>query len=274
MTVWFRDPVVGFDGSDEARVAAAWAIRHCGTDGAVHLVAVQEHPDRFTGEIFDRVWAEEMRREYPDAEVITTSVKGAEVGAGLKAEAQRVASDCVVVGARSHSLWHPRRLSPVAAWLHHHGEMAFASVRADMDLGSIVVGVDGSDEGWEALAWVTERAQPGDKIHCAWVLQELSSEYAQMPVTSGMAVLQQAIETYLKARVAEFAERSAGFLSSEVLVGFSSKDLTVAAAGADVLVVGHGHDRILDRLLDESVSRRLLQVVDEAVLVVPVTRST
>ena len=110
--------------------------------------------------------------------------------------------------------------------------------------GTIVVGVDGSDESKDALRWALAEARlRRARLRCvhAWILPPLfdPSGIAGSYMREVRETLQQEATELLGAVVAELA---AGFedvdVEQIVAEGPAARVLTEAAAGADLLVVG------------------------------------
>lgn len=265
----FRQVVVGFDRSEQAITAAEWAIAHSRADGQVHLVEIASRVDDSTAEALARSVAGiavDPGQPAPTFEV----VEGSDPADALLERSQLVGAEAIVVGAKEHQRWHPHRVSPTAARLHHRGVLPLATVRrSSAQLGSVCVGVDGTDESWAALRWVIDRTGSDDQVRVVWIVGEgVRGEIPTLPVAS-MDVLKRAVTAYLDQQVGEIAGDRSAKVTTDVRVGYAAADLLDSASDCEILVVGHGHHGRLGELLGSSVSLQLLREFDRTMIVVP-----
>ncbi len=264
----FESLLVAIDGSHPAELAAHWAAANLSNSGALVLMTVNptDTVTRAGPQLRDT-----LVKAHANLAISIKNVPDSDdVADALTTAAHATACDAVVLGARHHESWHPRRLSPTAAHLHHLSQLVVINVREPQTVGnSIVVAVDGTDASWDVLRWAASRTRPDDQLTAVWILDEPTSEYAQMPVTAGMKVTERAVTAYLQQEVDAIASAANRSISALVEVGYVRRDLIRVADDGDVLVVGHGHHSLFGRAVGESVSTAMLHRFDRTTIVVP-----
>jgi nucleotide-binding universal stress UspA family protein len=142
-----------------------------------------------------------------------------------------------------------------------------------MVMGSIVVGLDGSDGSVRALEWAVEESRlRGSAVHAVFVLSRL---YVDPEWTSLMTPPLDELRKEAERQLAEAVGRvSAGDVSvrQDVMVAEGhgpAKSLLEAAQGADLLVVGSRGRGGFQGLLLGSVSQQVLHHAPCPVVVVP-----
>jgi len=142
--------------------------------------------------------------------------------------------------------------------------------------GPIVVGVDGSRFGREALRWALAEAQRRDcGVRALMVAHTAPAAAAGRPTTMGMATTlsAQAGPEYL-GRLADTVRAVLGDhvdarLAAEVVRGGPPETLCAASEGAQLLVVGsHGHGAVFEAVLG-SVARYCVRHASCPVVVIP-----
>jgi nucleotide-binding universal stress UspA family protein len=196
--------VVGVDGSDGGRHALAWAVgeaaRRSATLEAVHVwsAPVAIAPLGAVALPGDEEAFEEAAHATLDALVADVADEALAAGVTieevvLQGHATTVlleraeAADLLVVGSRGHGAFMGMLLGSIAHQCLHHatGPVAVVPLTAPVPAdGLVVVGVDGSEEGWAAARWATEEAGIRDSrllvVHGWW------TPYAVPPV--GLAI--------------------------------------------------------------------------------------
>jgi nucleotide-binding universal stress UspA family protein len=141
--------------------------------------------------------------------------------------------------------------------------------------GTIVVGVDGSDESKEALRWALGEARlRGARVVAlrAWIYPALAAG-GLIPVTADLVEQLSANEQKeLAATVAEVAGESDVEVEQVVVEDAPARALVAASEGADLLVVGtRGHGGFSGLLLG-SVSQQCAHHASCPVVIVPPPR--
>jgi nucleotide-binding universal stress UspA family protein len=187
--------VVGFDGSECARTALAWAAREAMARGADLDVVVAAHvpgmPARPDGDPIvppslaaaAQSLADEAGRllagTLPQERYTTRVVVGAPVESLVDASA---GADLCVVGSRGHGPVTSLVMGSVASAVVGHARCPVAVVRGRTGRGPVVVGVDGTAGAEPALTYAVEAARrSGVPLHvvCAWAMPTQTTwEYA------------------------------------------------------------------------------------------------
>ena len=126
-------------------------------------------------------------------------------------------------------------------------------------MGSIVVGVDGSDESKEALAWAAEQARlTGAKLRAvhAWsipalAMPSMSLEPASFPSTDDIDAFKESAQRALDDETSAVVPEGSGIEVEKVLVQeFPAQALVQESEKAQLLVVGsRGHGGFKGMLL-------------------------
>ena len=135
----------------------------------------------------------------------------------------------------------------------------------------IVVGIDGSEQGWSALTKAAELARStGAGLQIAHISPLATSPLAEYQVNAGWAEAQERFSQGLL-RDAVARVKDAGVEVSAVSkIGATAETLAELAQPADVTmaVVGHRGRNLASRLLVGSVADRLVQISPKPVLVI------
>jgi nucleotide-binding universal stress UspA family protein len=274
--------VVGVDGCDGSIEALHWAAHEAARRGAeLHVVTCAQLPvtietgligaGAFAGSSMDALVDEhkEINQQAVDRARgmgLDIAVSGETVlgapGYALVSAAHD--HDLLVLGATSHPGKLTDLLGSVATVAAHraHGPVVVVhgSGHADRPLRRVVVGVDGSEAGDEALAWATEAALAADAelvlVH-GWSYPYSGSRAAASEPRDDMRL--DAMRLLESCTVKAHALAPA--LACQAIISEESpaKAILDAAADADLVVVGsRGHGGFAALLLG-SVSRTVLQ---------------
>lgn len=279
--------VVGYDGSDPARVAVEWAVaearaRHRGmvllhgilppvTTGGlgVGLPPSLDLINQLEANAKDQL--DEYAREFPDLDVETVVSVG--TPSAVLLEASELA-DLIVIGSRGRGGFMGLLLGSVSAQVAAHSQCPVAVIRAPSEGIHVVVGVDGSPAATAALAFAFDEASRHGwdviAVH-AWDVPA----YDLLIVPNGPVPVPLADVADDEVRLT--AETLAGFRDDypdvevqERLVRAPAVQAIVdASANAAMVVVGtHGHGPAMGALLG-SVSNGVLHKAQVPVVVVP-----
>ena len=147
---------------------------------------------------------------------------------------------------------------------HSVADSPWADARSDSGtvgrVGTLVVGVDGTDESLEALRWAQNLAGPGDSVHAVHVsidpvVMSVGMEFGgglpiTIPYDDIMEAGRRTLEQVLDAVDDDGVERT----SEVVMSSSSAAGLIDASRDADALIVGTHERSTLDRLLLGSVA--------------------
>lgn len=259
--------IVGYDGSDQARAAVAWAARqahHAGRSLAVVCVvdvttrvlpAPETHVTHWSDVAFD--YAQALAQEgvalarNAEADVPASAVVGSGSPAHVLVQASRTAG-LVVVGTRGRgdlaALW----LGSVSSAVLRHAECAVVVVRGAANVPGphhhVAVGIDGSSSSWRALGAAADVAlQHGARLHLvtAWTRAPEESwrlAFPPPPSNGARALAETAVEAArgVAARASRWvAEHRPGLEVTEVVrEGPPAAVLAEQSLGAGLLVVG------------------------------------
>jgi nucleotide-binding universal stress UspA family protein len=278
VTMSKRPVVVGYDGSDQARVAMRWAAREATSRQCPLLVVeavgqpvgldrgqavppnviVEERTLRErAGEHLAEV-IEETRQAWEDLEI------GARVELNRPATALAEvaeAAELVVVGASGRTALPRMLLGSTAAELAHRCERPLVVVREARD-GPVVVGVDGSATSAGAIGFAfdfADRHGTGLVAVHAWADLPLDALAPVRVWDEDMSVIRGQGEQVLAASLAEHIARHPGVPVTQ-LVSFEppARALAEQADGAALLVVGSHGRGALRRALLGSVSHAMI----------------
>ena len=138
----------------------------------------------------------------------------------------------------------------------------------------IVVGIDGSEQGWSALAKAGELARAtGAGLRIAYVSPPITSLFTAPEFEHAAPAWVEAQEKLAKGLLREAVERvKEGGVEVEAVnkIGPTAEALAELAQAADVTmaVVGHRGRNLAARLLIGSVADRLVQISPKPVLVI------
>ena len=138
----------------------------------------------------------------------------------------------------------------------------------------IVVGIDGSQQGWAALASAAQLARStGAGLQIAHVSPAATGPLDALDYQAAFASGNEAQENYAQGLLREGAARvqDTGVEVSKVSrIGHPAEVLAELAAPADVtmVVVGHRGRNAMARLLIGSVADRLMQIAPKPVLII------
>jgi nucleotide-binding universal stress UspA family protein len=274
--------IVGVDGSEGSIEALRWAAHEAARRGvSLHVMTCAQLPiaveasmvgaGSFAGSSMDAMVHE---RELVNQRAVDLARS---FGLGLSVSGETVLGapgyalvsashddDIVVTGGTSHPGHLTDLLGSVATVVTHRAKGAVVVVHGaagpDYEIGRIVVGVDGSDGGHEALLWAAEEAlRSGAQLLVVhgWTypyagLRSAASEPRDEMRVDAMRVLEAATLTVKD--VAPTVKAQA-IISEEA----PAKAILEAAASADLVVVGSRGRGGFASLLLGSVSRTVLQ---------------
>lgn len=238
--------VVGFDGSESARAALAWAVAEARLhEACLEVWTVIEPPPRGTPDEAAAGVAEELRVV---AERITEGVRAdfrvSRGGAASELCAACAESDLLVVGSRGRSPFAGLLLGSVSRACLHHARGSVAVVPAPSEPassgGAVLVGIDTSGHSRHALLVAAQEArlrgaelQVIHAVHWDHMGVELIEPTTEQLVTWGESL----IRTELAAAGVEARSMVLPGRASDVLVGLSAE--------ADLLVLGsRGHNAL------------------------------
>ncbi len=141
-------------------------------------------------------------------------------------------------------------------------------------MSRIVVGVDGSEQGWAALSRAAELARAtGASLQIAHIKRPIASAYAAEAYPAATPAWYEAQESYAHGLLREAVARVKGSgLEVEPFskVGTPAEELAELAEAKEVTmtVVGHRGRNLASRLFVGSVADRLVQISPKPVLVV------
>lgn len=288
----YRTIIVGFDGSDQARDALAFAGALAkGTEAKVIAANVFQ----YQGEVplpgegewlrFLRADAEQtvgLAQQAGMVEPDRLETKIFEAGSparGLHHLAEEVDADLIVVGSSHRGRVGEVLAGSVGQRLLHGSSCPVAvapsglASRGLTEIGQIVVAFDGSAEAQHALEGAAELAEStGARIRLAVVAEPPPIVYGKgAGATAGAAELEKAIEQYMQAQL-DSGLRSASSeaeVEGSVLRGEPVERLREAAADADVLVMGSRGYGPLRAVLLGSISAHLVRSAPCTVMVYP-----
>jgi nucleotide-binding universal stress UspA family protein len=271
--------VVGYDGSDQARLAVTWAAGEAASR-ACSLLVVQAvgQPlglDRGQALSPDTIVVEERtlrsRAEEQLADVIEETRRawpGLEVGARVELNRAATAltavaetAELIVVGASGRTALPRMLLGATAAELAHHSERPLVVVREARD-GPVVVGVDGSNTSARAIGFAFDFADRHGvelvAVH-AWVDLPLDALAPVRVWDEDLSAVRGQGEQILAESLAEHTARRPDVPVTR-LVSFEppARALAEQAEGAALLVVGSHGGGAVRRALLGSVSHAMI----------------
>ncbi len=189
----FDSVVVGLDGSSESDQALAWAIGFAGPDAVTPVAAysipvlsgslspgVPVDPYLYSEAVSSRL--DEQLSALPQLRERAEVLQG---HAGLTLARRAADSDLLVVGTRGRGAFKSALLGSTSGHCAKHAGVPVAVVPPDVEhLGrprSIVVGVDGSANSDNALAWACRAVADGGTVHAVAALSHwnlTTAEYA------------------------------------------------------------------------------------------------
>jgi nucleotide-binding universal stress UspA family protein len=252
-----RGIVVGVDGSSGSLRALRWALAREDRFGATQPVMVWEYPLWSSASLMAGAGAmppaEQMQDAASEAAIATLEAEAPElvdrvvVREGSTATVlleQAEEASLLVVGSRGHGALMSALMHSVGASCAAHTPVPLVVVPDDTDHApggeTILVGIDGSENSDEALAWALSYAGPGDTITAVGVWG--------IPAVTGFeqVVLEpEAIESGTRdmvddavARVCARVGADSDHVSIEIRQGDSRSVLRSMSEDADVLVLG------------------------------------
>lgn len=277
--------VVGVDGSEPSRSALRWACAEAACRGT-HVEAVFAVPDRTglaPGYVFTelglRAEGDRLLRHVMD-DLAATDVEVRPVvrfGSAvteLRAHVEESGASLLALGRRGSSRLAHLLVGSVASALVQEPPAPVAIVPTDLAWGAhrrVAVGVDGSADAQQALAWAVEEGRVRDaevEVVVAWSIPHLDLLPLAPPASDEPALRHRARE------ILDAAIRDAGDAGGAKVEGRLAKQdpthaLLSAAEGADVVVVGtRGLGAIRQRVLG-STSHGLLHRCPSTLVIVP-----
>lgn len=250
--------VVGVDGSDGAARALAWAVEECRLrESRVTAVMAwgwlsEYHDivgDQFEPGYLEGIAADALAAYIDDAlgpsSAETVDARTVNAGATRALLDASVGAALLVVGARGLGGFRGLLLGSVSQQCLHHASCPVAVVRdcgaADGSSPRVVVGVDGSESGMEALAWAAREAvlrqAKLDVVH-AWQLPAIAI-YPYPGSGFDPTLMEQAARATLDAAIAGLsADGMPPELNGMLVHGDAASAIVEAARDADLVVVG------------------------------------
>ncbi len=279
----FRKILIGFDDSEQARDAVAFAQVIGAETGAELVVATVLPQDPLTGErdVFPSQSDARMERAAEEVSAAVgarpLTVPSASPARGLHRLAEELEADLIVVGSSQHGGL-GRAVAGTTAQRLLHGSPCAVAVTPNgyRDTGErlrvLAVGYDGSPEAEEALEAATELARQADAT--LRILSNYEPQGFGAPGTSGYpadhrgntlrAHFQRRLDAAVAAAPSEV--RAAGILlQGEVASALCAE----AEKGVDVLFIGSRGYGPLRRVLLGSVSYTLIRATPCPLIVVP-----
>lgn len=287
-----RRAVVGFDGSETSRAALRYAAHRAGDGGRLLVVHAVEIPVGLAEGVYIARPQDNLQRRAEDllATIGTDDAAGAELetrvvdgpaAACLAEEAERWSADEIVVGSHgkgrlrallgshSHALLHTA-MRPVVVFPERAARAATIGrgrfARAPRtQLGTAVVGWDGSRASRAALAFAIERVGPAGRIIAVHAYTP-PADWLGRPFYDDALVSSQARGRALLDELGSLNEQ----LATELLEGPPAKALEAVAAANDAeeIVVGSQRTGTV-RALRGSVAHDLLHEAERPVTLVP-----
>lgn len=283
-----REIVVGYDGSNHADEALAWAARAARREHTslriVHVArtfldgyVVADRPLDLTVKVGTQVLAngvERLRETDPDV-VVTTQLEPEDSVAAVLTEASKHAR-LLVVGSRGRGGFAGLLLGSVGVTVASHAHCPVVVVRtlpasAEQSVRPVVVGVDGSATSMSAVDFAFDQASrlglPLVAVH-GW---ELPSLFGPVPpwMPEEVEEIRMAEKAVLSESLAGHAERYPDVdVTSAVRRGGPAQVLLAAAQDAEMVVVGSRGLGGFRGLLLGSVSQAVLHHATSPVVVV------
>lgn len=286
--------VVGVDGSDGGRHALAWAVGEAARRGAVleavHVwtppiamaplgaVALPGDDEAFEAaarNLFDELLAEVDEDVRAGGIAVEPLVIQGHATTVLLERAE--SADLLVVGSRGHGAFMGMLLGSIAHQCLHHATGPVAVVPPSAPIpadGTVVVGVDGSEESWAAARWATEEA--GIRNSTLLVVHGWWTPYAVPPV--GIAVHPEETQAFeedarrmltdMMDGIVEQATHKPAQVVLEPVEDVAAKALIDRSEGAAMVVVGSRGRGGFKGLLLGSVSQRVVHHAHCATVVV------
>ncbi|HUP33418.1 MAG TPA: universal stress protein [Gaiellaceae bacterium] len=266
--------VVGVDGSKESIAALRFAVEEGALrqTGVLALYALEvptvpwpgltglvgtarEEANRVFGHAIEEAFAGAMPEVPFERKVVEKSPAHALVEAAAEA-------DLLVVGSRGHGGFAGLLLGSVSQQCAHHAPCPVAIIREHVpaERGSVLVGIDGSEDSKEALRWADEEARLRGAtllvLH-AWA-PGFQVGPGLMPMPLPVETLKADVEAFLDAVVVEvLGEERASEVERRLVETPAAFGLVKAASPRDLIVVGsRGHGGFAGLLLG-SVSQQV-----------------
>lgn len=285
--------VVGVDGSPQSAAALEWAVARARLGGdQLELVHVYETPvvvdfygyqamiaasvaDDLAAAGHDLVEAGRARVEQLAPDVPVTVRVDSGHPAPVLVEASRSA-DLVVVGRRGLGWAASALVGSVADRVTVQSACPVAVIGEDgaPESGPIVVGVDGSATGTQALRWaVAEASVRGTSVRAIAAYDVLHPAFTADPEMAEQ--LRKDVEAEARATVADVLDEQGETAAPIDLVlepKRAAEAILGAADGAQLVVVGTHGKGVVRRMLLGSTSRVVLNEADRPVVLVPTPR--
>jgi nucleotide-binding universal stress UspA family protein len=288
-----RPILVGYDGSEGARLALAWALDEASRSGAaVQLAYAFEWmtslswigPGPGPG-----TWPDEKTRREVEAVVTAAVTEAADTHPGLTVRGEVLDSPAsiglqqqsgkaalVVLGSRGHGGFTGLLAGSTAVSVSAHAHCPVVVVRQrigadadhDPDLCRIVVGADGSPDAQLALAWAVERAASrAAPLHAIRIWTEPRAPLR--PADLDPAEVSRTELAALDEQLAGWREKYPDLpITGEVVVGNPAGVLVEASRRAQLVVIGTRGRGGFRGLVLGSVSQQLLHHAQSPVAVV------
>lgn len=234
--------IVGVDGSEPSRTAAAWAAEEAGLrDAELRVVLVNDQPARD-----DELWAsvrgiaDRLAAGRPRAKIYPKIARGQPAAELIRRSA---GAQLVVAGSRGRGRVSSALLGSVSTKIAAHARCPVAVVRELPRGGPVVVGLDGSAENRTALRFALDAAaRRGTEVVAMRVWREANAEHPAL-----VPPLDIDLEEHLDRVRRGLAEQLAGWREEYPHVpvravaqrGHVVLELAHAARDARLLVVGH-----------------------------------
>lgn len=282
--------VVGVDSSPDSDLAVRWALHHARHGHLpVHLVHVQPPPPPYVGDDSARErWRQAGQDVLDRALAETEHVRGVPVTSESLHDAMAATPDALlqacaeasllVVGARGHGELSGLLIGSVSQYAVRHAPCPVVTVRvqADPEAQRVVVGVDASEVGEDALALAFElaaqrrasltaiRAWHTPSLHGVGVTLPMPSDVSDQLTSQKQVLGDQLLPWELKYPAVR--------VTREVVPGHPGEVLTHASERAALVVVGSRGRSALTGMLLGSVSQEVLRHAKCPVAVSPPPR--
>lgn len=261
--------VVGVDDGAAASAGLRWAVAEAGRRSAdLHVIrglpagnGADEVAVSAAREELEALLDKEARPEL-SADRVTAAVVTTEVGPELVAAA--ASAQLLVLGSTVRHESVAALVGSVARHATEHATCPVVLVRPDAPLsgdGRIIVGVDDSLGGAEALKWaLAEGTRTGSAVTAVYAYDDRAGAEARQAAEDELEMSVRSVVGHRELPV---------HLDAKTVAGDPGEALAAHAEGADLLVVGHRRRGAVARALLGSVSRHCARTASCPVVVVP-----
>lgn len=271
-----RRIVVGVDGSEGSMHALRWAVAEAALGGGTVRVVHAVDAHRAEADALVASLVEVARERAPEAVRIEDIVQEGHPAQVLRDEATD--ADLLVVGSRGRGGFRGLLLGSVSQQCIEHAHIPSVVVSADAPLpgnGDVVVGVDGSEDAANAMAWAAAEAVRRDArlvlVH-TWFTPVAVPPEGLVITAIDPAVFRASAEALLSevsAEVLAAVPQQPREVVQRIIEKPAVMGLLASAEDADLLVVGGRGRGGFAGLLLGSVSQQCIRHAPVAVVVVP-----